>query len=146
MITLYRLEGHEVVPCATIDEATAFFAGGLRNRRVAFDLIDQYGAAIRVSTVFLGIDHRFLDDGPPLVFETMVFWEGNGRTLDNLQWRYSDWDSAAHGHQKAVDSVRARHQKRLRNGGGRTRSRPTPIGPSLREYFKEARMWAALRP
>ena len=28
---------------------------------------------VRVSTVFLGIDHNFLDDGPPILFETMVF-------------------------------------------------------------------------
>lgn len=26
-----------------------------------------------VSTVFLGIDHRFHNSGPPLIFETMVF-------------------------------------------------------------------------
>lgn len=28
---------------------------------------------VRVSTVFLGIDHNFLGEGPPLLFETMVF-------------------------------------------------------------------------
>lgn len=26
-----------------------------------------------VSTVFLGLDHNFYDDGPPILFETMTF-------------------------------------------------------------------------
>lgn len=28
---------------------------------------------IQVSTVFLGLDHRFVDEGDPILFETMVF-------------------------------------------------------------------------
>lgn len=38
-------------------------------RRVAWTLI---GEGIEISTVWLGIDHNFFD-GPPLIFETMVF-------------------------------------------------------------------------
>ena len=37
-----------------------------------------------VSTVFLGVDHRFIGEGPPLLFETMTFIDGEsvncGRT------------------------------------------------------------------
>lgn len=29
-----------------------------------------------VSTVFLGIDHNWSDEGPPVLFETMVFGDG----------------------------------------------------------------------
>ena len=30
-----------------------------------------------VSTVFLGLDHNFLGNGPPLIYETMVFHRGS---------------------------------------------------------------------
>ena len=51
-----------------------------------------------VSTVFLGLDHAF-GDGPPLLFETMVFHDGDGREQD----RYSTWDEAMAGHQRMVE-------------------------------------------
>jgi len=41
---------------------------------------------VRVSTVFLGLDHNF-GDGPPLLFETMVF----GGELDQEMDRCSTW-------------------------------------------------------
>jgi hypothetical protein len=28
-----------------------------------------------VSTVFLGVDHNWLREGPPVLFETMIFWD-----------------------------------------------------------------------
>lgn len=57
---------------------------------------------VRVSTVFLGIDHRFHGAGPPLLFETMVF----GGALDGQMWRYSSWDDAVAGHAAAVRKVK----------------------------------------
>lgn len=56
-----------------------------------------------VSTVFLGLDHRFDGDGQPVVFETLVF--GTGGWADS-QWRYSTWDEAAQGHARACTMVR----------------------------------------
>lgn len=38
-------------------------------RRVGNDENEKY----LVSTVLLGLDHRFTNDGPPIIFETMVF-------------------------------------------------------------------------
>ncbi len=55
-----------------------------------------------VSTVFLGFDHNFGADGPPLLFETMVF----GGALDEKQQRYRTRDEASEGHQIMVDGVR----------------------------------------
>jgi hypothetical protein len=57
---------------------------------------------ILVSTVFLGIDHSF-GHGLPLVFETMIFRGGNGEE----QWRYSTWEEAVAGHERAVAIARA---------------------------------------
>jgi len=55
-----------------------------------------------VSTVFLGLDHRF-GAGPPLVFETMVF----GGELDGDCDRYSTYDEAELGHVNMVNKVAA---------------------------------------
>lgn len=57
---------------------------------------------IRVSAVFLGIDHRHLGAGPPILFETMIF----GGPLDQGQWRYCSWDDAEAGHRTAVTKAR----------------------------------------
>lgn len=51
-----------------------------------------------VSTVFLGLDHRF-GDGPPLVFETLVF----GGTEDGEGDRYSTYAEAVAGHARFVE-------------------------------------------
>ena len=52
----------------------------------------------RVSTVFLGLNHQF-GDGPPLIFETMIFSPG---PLDQECWRYSTESEALVGHAAAV--------------------------------------------
>ena len=63
----------------------------------------QVSNEVRVSTVFIGIDHRFSGMGPPLLFETMVF----GGKLDQELWRYSSWDDAEVGHEIAVRKAKA---------------------------------------
>jgi hypothetical protein len=51
-----------------------------------------------VSTVFLGIDNNW-GEGPPLLFETMVFDHRSDEPgLDLYMDRYSTWDEAAAGH------------------------------------------------
>jgi len=52
----------------------------------------------RVSTVFLGLDHGW-DDGPPLLWETMIF---NDPIEGEHQQRYSYWEDAVDGHWDAV--------------------------------------------
>lgn len=50
-----------------------------------------------VSTVWLGLDHSFME-GPPLIFETMIF----GGEYDSECWRYSTEAQALEGHEAAV--------------------------------------------
>jgi hypothetical protein len=69
------------------------------NRTVGYT---QITSEIRVSTIFLGADHRLLGEGPPILFETIVF----GGPCDNEMWRYSSWDDAETGHASAVRKVR----------------------------------------
>lgn len=61
-------------------------------------------SAYEVSTVWLGMDHGFLDTGPPIIFETMIFGEGD---LDTTCRRYATEEQALHGHQQMIDIVRA---------------------------------------
>ena len=55
----------------------------------------------RVSTVWLGLDHRFGRNGPPLIFETMVF-DTDGKSED-YQVRYATENDAILGHMRAVE-------------------------------------------
>jgi hypothetical protein len=55
-----------------------------------------------VSTVCLGLDHNFLGNGPPLLFETMIFVEGDGEEC----WRCSTWQEAEAQHARVVAELR----------------------------------------
>jgi hypothetical protein len=52
----------------------ALFFRQIDNRRVALTPLTNGG---HLSTVFLGLDHRFSGKGPPIVFETMLFPESD---------------------------------------------------------------------
>lgn len=56
---------------------------------------------VRVSTVFLGLDHSYWD-GPPILFETMVF----GGALDQEQERYATEEEALAGHERWVSRAK----------------------------------------
>jgi hypothetical protein len=99
-VRTYILDGERVVLCPSVME-WARWNEGAANTRVDYTEITS---DCRVSTVFLGLDHRFFGDGPPLVFETMIF--GGPKDLDENLWRYSSWDDAAIGHKAAVRKAR----------------------------------------
>lgn len=56
-----------------------------------------------VSTVFLGIDHNFGDQGPPILWETLIF----GGVLDGDGARYTSHEDALAGHSRMVERVKA---------------------------------------
>lgn len=85
----YILDGDELVPAPDVREWGAWFEQNHLLRRVD---ATEIGDA-RVSTVFLGLDHSF-GDGPPEVFETMVF----GGVLDQECVRYATKAEAIAGH------------------------------------------------
>ena len=93
----YKLDKNNVaVPCDDIEEWARWF--GTAARRVAEDDV----GSIRISTVFLGIDHS-LFEGPPLLFETMIF----GGAHNEHQARCSTWDQAVAQHAEAVAMARS---------------------------------------
>lgn len=79
-------------------------AAGLfrEDRHVGSDHVGDYW----ISTVHLVVNHR-LGDGPPLIFETMVFFQGAGGSwLDEYTERYSTEEQARNGHEHVVGMVR----------------------------------------
>lgn len=90
----YILEGHKPVKTDLIAWANWFSTA---ERHVEDEMIGD----VRVSTVFLGLDHSF-GSGRPLLFETMVF----GGPLDQEMARYTTWEEAEEGHKIMVDRAK----------------------------------------
>jgi hypothetical protein len=75
---------------------------------------------IRVSTVFLGLDHGMLDPGPPILFETLVF----GGKLEGEGSRYATWDEAIEGHKVWVRHVVEAERNNETDSNNETTERP----------------------
>lgn len=88
MLNYYTLDGHEAKPYDAFGDT----------QHVADETIGN----VRISTVFLGLDHSF-GEGPPLIFETMIF----GGAYDQFQDRYTTWKQAEAGHKRVVAALRA---------------------------------------
>jgi len=74
------------------------------NKHIGLDQIGPY----EVSTVWLGINHAYLD-GSPIIFETMIFANIELQEDDELisyQERYSTKEQAIEGHQRACQLCR----------------------------------------
>lgn len=61
----------------------------------------KLGEDVKISTVWLGLDHQWYD-GPPIIFESMIF----GGSLDEEMVRYSTWEQAEEGHAMLVRKAR----------------------------------------
>lgn len=82
------------------------------NPQVAIDHIGD----VKVSTIFLGIDHGFgfTPDRPPTLWETMVF----GGPLDMYQRRYTSLDAAKAGHADTAARVQQAASPEVSAGEG----------------------------
>lgn len=77
-----------------------------QNRHVAQTVLCLRGHTYHVSTVLLGLDHSFYPGSRPIIFETMVFEDGDFGGFDGICERYSTKQEAAKGHKKIVRYVR----------------------------------------
>lgn len=93
---LYILDGHTPVPVEDILEWSKWCATAKRH------VGDTKVGDIRVSTVFLGINHGW-GEGEPILFETMIF--GSEKMKDYCE-RYATWEEAEDGHLRAVRLVK----------------------------------------
>lgn len=103
-MTRYILDDqHNPIKCDDLFEWDRWMESA--DRVVARTTIDT---DVRVSTVFLGLDHSFWvrgedESNKPIVFETMIF----GGPLDQYQERYATWEEAKIGHDEAVKKALA---------------------------------------
>lgn len=66
-------------------------------------IADEHIGPYWVSTVWIGLNHCWNPDLPPLIFESMVF-KGDYSDLDCI--RYSTLEQALEGHARMVEEVR----------------------------------------
>lgn len=92
----YILDGHTPVPVPARVWSQWF---GTTEQRIVKQT--QVSEDVRVSTVFLGLDHNFALKGLPVLFETMVF----GGLNDGWQDRYHTWEEAETGHEEVVSRL-----------------------------------------
>jgi hypothetical protein len=126
MTDRYILNGHDPVRCNDLYEWARFIE---RPDRI---VAQEHVGPFWVSTVFLGLDHRFGNDGPPILFETGVFvdkpvvihFRGKEIKSDGLedQWmeRCSTWDEAVAQHQRGVAWAKERYEALQREVGAWT--------------------------
>lgn len=88
----YILDGKKAIKCDDLMEWAKWFENC--SRRV--ELTERNN--IKVSTVFLGLDHSF-GNGKPMLFETMIF----GGPHSEFCSRYTTWEEAEAGHTKACE-------------------------------------------
>lgn len=80
----FKLDGHTPVPCESFQEWIEWYQ--YADCQVAL----TGNSDIWVLTVFLGLNHRFLEEGPPILFETLVL----GGKHDNEGTRSCTWEEA----------------------------------------------------
>lgn len=92
--------GKYIMVDGTVTEEHDLLAWGRWYETAKRKIANTIGGGIKVSTVFLAMDHQF-GDGPPLLFETMVF----GGPIDGDMDRYSTREEAETGHAAMVKKV-----------------------------------------
>lgn len=97
----YKLDENKNVVKSSLEEWSDFIEGRLptNHKHVADEIVNGK----RISTIFIGLCYDFNNSGIPMVFETMVFNNGEGI----YQTRYATWSEAEEGHRAAVELVKA---------------------------------------
>lgn len=80
------------------------------DRRVCETILGTLNGEIRVSTVFLGLDHNFSGSGRPVLFETMIF----GGQHNNEMVRTSTWAKAEAAHKYMIEVAKETNYDRRR--------------------------------
>lgn len=98
IIDAWYLDGHTPRKCTTYRQLIEMFEGvrfdGVERRRVAQTTLPD---GTWISTMFLVLNHSYIEGATPALFETMIFsplWP----EMDNDQYRYCTWEEAYRGH------------------------------------------------
>jgi len=103
----YILHGKIPVPCEDLLTWARWIEDHWRDRIVRQEEVGN----LFVSTVFLGLDHDWSFEGPPMLFETMVFRNDTDprESVDDAPFqRSSTWELALECHAEAVAWARER--------------------------------------
>ena len=104
MILWYILDNnHNPIPSSAGESSNWMENNPTRKQIGCGELKDINGDNVRVSTVFLGLDHGMPwdKDKTPVLWETMIF----GGEHDQYQDRYTSYKDALEGHQKAITLI-----------------------------------------
>ena len=95
----YILNGKIPIPC----EDLFTWARWIEEHREERIVKQEYVGDFWISTCFLGLDYNWIFDGPPILFETMVF-KGKGRDIpsDAPMIRTATWELALEAHAEAM--------------------------------------------
>lgn len=105
MTDKYILDGHKAVPEPDLLKWGKWFEScnrTVKKDRATISFKGKDIGFVEVSTIFLGLDHRF-GEGDPLLFETMIL----GGPLDQEMDRCSTWEAAEKMHEKMCERVKA---------------------------------------
>jgi hypothetical protein len=98
----YRLN-----PDGTADPTTDILGAFASDRRVAWTTLHlplpAQSERVEISTIFLVVDRNFSGEGPPIMWETMVF----GGEFDTYHRRYTSHEAAKAGHEQIVAALNA---------------------------------------
>jgi hypothetical protein len=98
----YILDNNHKPVAKPVLESVNWMEDNPKRKTVGYDeLKDLNGDDIRVSTVFLGLDHAmpWEKDKTPVLWETMIF---GGPNDQEYQERYTSYEDAVEGHKVAV--------------------------------------------
>lgn len=99
----YILDNNHKAVSKPVLEAAKWMEDNPNRRQVGYDeLKDLNGDDVRISTVFLGLDHGW-KSGTPVLWETMIF---GGVNDQNYQERYTSYEDALEGHQNAINFIK----------------------------------------
>ena len=97
----YILDNNHKPVSKPVLEAVKWMEDNPKRKQIAYDeLKDLNGDDVRVSTVFLVLDHAW-NSKTPVLWETMIF----GGEHDQYQMRYTSYKDALEGHQKALTLI-----------------------------------------
>lgn len=94
----YYTKYKRVFPCESLDNLKNRF----ENKTLSMVRQNQVSKKVWISTVFIPINMRYFGEGPPIVYETMIF----GGKHDQLQIRYSTYKEVLNSHRKLVKKLK----------------------------------------
>lgn len=99
----YILDNNHKPVISTGMESSEWMDNNPNRKTVGYDeLKDLHGDDVRVSTVFLGLNHSW-NSKELVLWETMIF---GGENDQGYQERYASYEQAIEGHQKAINFIK----------------------------------------